>query len=360
MPKTRHRIVALSLVALAFAALPAAASASKTMELGIQDDSLVNGNPPVNPAPLLKSLGIQRERIIIQWNSVETSPGSYDMTSWVNAAAAARIRGHQVNAVLTGPAPSWASSGSGGFANPDPAKYAAFAQAASQALAPYVNRYSVWNEPNWLTLLVPRQTAPQQYAALYSAGAPAIRVGDPGSQVIFGEMQPGTKGTKYGYPPLTFLQKVFCANSKWQAKCNTGLTADGVALHPYTLTTAPNKKSKVKGSVTMANLSALTSALDKLAKGGGLKPSTGSKMRLYLTEYAYRTTGKQAPSSKNAAKWLSQAYSIARKNTRVASLFHYQLFYPPGKPLWNSGIVQRNGKKTQSFNSLAKWVKKYR
>lgn len=359
MRSSRSRLLALAAVAVALGALPAGASASKTMELGIQDDSLINGNPPVNPAPLLKSLGIQRERMIVAWNSVETSPGSYDMTGWVNAAAAARIRGHQVNAVLTGPAPSWASQG-GGFRNPDPAKYAAFAQAAAQALAPYVNRYSVWNEPNWLTLLVPRQTAPQQYAALYTAGAPAIRVGDPGSQVLFGEMQPGTKGTRYGYPPLTFLQKVFCATSKWKARCNKGLLADGVALHPYTLTTAPNKKSKVKGSVTMANLSALTSALDKLAKGGGLKPSTGSKMRLFLTEYAYRTTGRQAPSSKNAAKWLSQAYSIARKNSRVASLFHYQLFYPPGKPLWNSGIVQRSGKKTASFNSLAKWVKKYR
>lgn len=330
------------------------------MELGIQDDSLVNGNPPVNPVPLLKSLGIQRERIVVAWKSVETSPGSYDMNGWINAAAAARIRGHQVNAVLTGPAPSWASQGSGGFQNPDPAKYAAFAQAAAQALAPYVSRYSVWNEPNWLTLLVPRQTAPQQYAALYSAAAPAIRVGDPGSQVLFGEMQPGTKGTKYGYPPLTFLQKLFCANSRWQPKCNTGLVADGVSLHPYTLATAPNRKSKVPGSVTMANLGALTSALDGLARNGALKPASGSKMQLHLTEYAYRTTGRQAPSPKNAAKWLSQAYSIAKKNSRVASLFHYQLFYPPGKPLWNSGIVQRSGKKTDSFNSLATWVKKNR
>lgn len=360
MPASAPRTIVLACVAAALLAFPAAAAAGRSMELGIQDDSLVYGNPPVDPVPLLRALGIQRERIVVSWKSVEDSPGSYSMGTWVSAAAAARIRGHQVNAVLTGPAPSWASGGSGGFRNPDPTRFAAFAQAAATALAPYVDRYSIWNEPNWLRLLVPRQTAPRQYAALYAAGAPAVRTGDPGSQVLFGELQPGTRGPRYGYPPLTFLQKAFCANSKWKARCNRGLVADGVALHPYTLATAPNRKSRVGGSVTMANLGALTSALDRLARGGGLRPAAGSRMRLHLTEYGYQATGRQAPSPKNAARWLSQAYSIARKNSRVASLFHYQLFYPPGRPAWNSGIVLRSGRKTGSFNSLAGWVRRYR
>ena len=340
-------IAALSAL-LAVAAAPATAGAGRAMELGIQDGSLAAGNPPVQPAPLLDALGIQRERILVPWRTVERRPGAFDASRWVRAAAAARARDHRVSIVLAGPAPPWAARGAGGYRYPDPGRYAAFAGAAARQLAPYVARYSVWDEPNRAGRLAPQRSAARQYAALFSAGAAAIRAADPGSEVLFGELQPGTRGAAFGRTPLAFLREAFCTGRRWRARCNRGLAADGVALHPA----APSRRrgrDAAPGAVTMERLGAFGAALDRLARGGGLTAMGGGSMGLHLTAYSCR-----------AARRLDEAYSIALHNRRVREIVHSGLFLSPGPPAGSSALVTRSGRRTACFRSLAAWVRRHR
>ena len=91
-------------------------------------------------------------------------------------------------------------------------------------------------------------------------------------------------------------------------------------------------------------LSRLTTALDKLAKRNALATPNKRKMELYLTEFGYLTQGKRAQKPKVRAKWLHDAFHVARRNPRVRQLLQYQLVDPPSDEIWHSAILDRNGR----------------
>ena len=77
-------------------------------------------------------------------------------------------------------------------------------------------------------------------------------------------------------------------------------------------------------------------------------------MELYLTEFGYLTKGKRAQKPKVRAKWLHDAFNVARRNPRVRQLLQYQLVDPPSHEIWHSAILDRNGRPSATYAGLAR------
>ncbi len=221
-----------------------------------------------------------------------------------------------------------------------------------------MDRYSIWNEPNWKTWLGPLKSAPAIYRSLFTRGYDAIKDADPRAKVLIGETSPfGRKG--YSTSPLAFLRAVTCVNTKYKrARSCPKLKADGYAHHPYDFRHAPSFKYPGDDNVTIGTLSRLTKALDKLSRAGVLRTAGGGRMPIYLTEYGYFASGHRALPAKTRSRYLQQAYSIALKNSRVKSQLQYLLVSPPkgsSSSFFNLALLGPTGKRLPQFSALQRW-----
>src|SRR4051794_27841585 len=254
-----------------------AAHASSRMDIGIQDDAaLLSSWGPERQAAYDRAadLGVTSVRANMIWSRVlpaheasrRTKPATlhYDFTAFDALIADAHARDMRVQLTLTGPAPAWASkSHKVSPLDPSVKEYARFVTLVAKHFRGQVQRYSIWNEPNWHGWLGPARTAASQYRALYRAGYSAIKRTDRDAEVIFGELAPQKRGNS-SFAPLSFVRSVLCVDERWHKRksCAT-IRTDGVALHPYYYLHAPNATNIPRDDVTLGTLSRLTSALTK-------------------------------------------------------------------------------------------------
>jgi hypothetical protein len=279
----------------------------------------------------------------------------WDFSALERLYTAATERGLALQVTLTGPAPAWATGNREiGTNRPDAKAFGAFARAAAEAFAGRIDRWSVWNEPNWHRLLSPAKSAPGIYRNLFRAAQPQIVRADAAATVLIGEMMPGAN-TKKSTPALKFLRAVTCSRSDWRAakRCSP-LEADGFALHPYQFARRPNKAvSSNKDVVEIGSLSRLTRALDRLRARGALVTPDGGRMPLYLTEFGYFTEGPLARTASSHAAWMTEAWRIAERNPRVRQLLQYELVDPwPDSVTWRSAVLDRDGSPRPVFHAL--------
>jgi hypothetical protein len=358
---------------------PSESKAARGMELALQDDAVyVQGKYPriqgdgSKPYGYARALGVTRLRTNVLW--AYTLPPSeygakkkpavlhYDFSVFdrlIDRAAAAGIR---VHASLTGPAPRWANARHYGerkaWFKPNATEFGKFAAVAAQHFKGRVDRYSIWNEPNWKTWLGPLKSGPALYRYIYKAGYNAIKSADPAAKVLIGETAPvGRKGKSTS--PLKFLRGVTCVNAKYKrAKSCPKLKADGYAHHPYDFAHAPNYRYPGSDNATLGTLSRLTTALDKLKRAGVLRKNGGGRMPVYLTEYGYFASGHRALKKRLRVKYLKQGQSLALKNKRVRSQLQYLLVSPPRSQrasFFDLGLMNTKGKKNAGFNALRAW-----
>lgn len=356
---------------------PEKTRASRGMELALQDDAtfLVGGKkvPREKAFHYARQLGVTRLRVNLLWAytmpqivyGARHKPAKVQylfdpVDSLVDQAAANGIR---VHLSLTGPAPRWArpkASIKQAWYKPSTSEFGKWAGVVAKHFKGRVDRYSIWNEPNWRTWLGPLKSQASLYRSLYRRGYAAIKKADPRAKVLIGETAP-TERRGSSTAPLAFLRKVACVNTKYKrvAHCPK-LKADGYAHHPYDFRHAPNFKYPGADNVTLGTLSRLTKALDKLRKSGALRTPNGSRMPLYLTEYGYFATGHRALASKTRVRYLQRAYSIALKNSRVKSQLQYLLVSPPrnsSSAFFNLALLSTSGKKYPQFGGLQRWFK---
>ena len=93
-----------------------------------------------------------------------------------------------------------------------------------------VDRYSIWNEPNWRTWLGPLKSAPGLYRSLYTRGYDAIKKADPRAKVLIGETSPYER-PGLSTAPIAFLRKVACVNSKYK-RVGSLHAAEGGRIRP--------------------------------------------------------------------------------------------------------------------------------
>ncbi len=381
---TNHHLRALGLVALlctlalgACATTPGKARAARGMEIGLWDDPVFRDQSYFNRDKGLtqaRSLGVTRLRVVANWGftltraqqNAKKKPATlnYNFAALDSAIDAAAARGIRTYVSVQGPAPAWATGNKRlGNYKPNQKEFGVFTAALAHHMKGRVDRYSIWNEPNWKTWLAPMSSAPAQYRGLYTRGYAAIKKNDPKAKVLIGETAPyAQKGRAVA--PIAFLRSVACVNKKYKRvhKC-AALKADGYAHHPYYFQQAPNFKYPGADNATMGTLSHLTRALDRLSRTGQIRRNGGGKLGLYLTEFGYFSSGHRALSKSKRGKYLAQGFKMALANGRVKSQLQYELVQPPKKSsfaFFDLGLESVKGKRQPQYNALAGFFKKYK
>jgi hypothetical protein len=351
--------------------------AARGLELAIQDDALfVQGNKRWKGDKAFdyaRALGVTRIRVNLLWAFTMSKPQynarrkpaaiTYEFSHIDQLIDRAAANGIRIHLSLTGPAPRWANAKRAAtkqaWFKPDAGDFGQWAGVVAEHFKGRVDRYSIWNEPNWKTWLGPLDAAPRIYRAMYSRAYKAIKGADSRAQVLIGETSP------YGRPglstsPLAFLRKVACVNSNYRrvGRCPQ-LKADGYAHHPYDFRHAPGFEYPGEDNVTIGTLSRLTRALDRLRRSGALRFTRGGRMPLYLTEYGYFASGHRALPPRTRSRYLKQAYSIALRNRRVKSQMQYLLLTLPrgSGSTFNTGLVTASGKRLPQYNALRSWYR---
>jgi|1186.fasta_scaffold61083_2 hypothetical protein len=341
----------------------AAAHAAPGMEVGLQDDAVFLYQNYYNRDVALdqaRQLGVTRLRVNVLWDRVasaeanQTTPPSVVTYNWapydslVDAAAA---KGIKLQFSIAGPAPAWANGmhlhnlHAGAF-KPNPYLYGQFVHAVAQHFAGRVDRYSIWNEPNWKGWLAPLKTGPQQYGKLFRSGYAAVKSVDPNAKVLFGELAPQErKGASTA--PLTFIKKAIGRGR---------ITADGFAHHPYAFTVSPTSKKGGPNDATMGTLGRLTHLLKKLANQHKMRTPQGKSLPVYLTEYGYFARGPRFLGQARRTAYLKQGFQMAQKNPAVRELVQYTLVAPPGNVVWDTSLIGANGAPSSAFTSLSSWA----
>jgi len=372
MRAIRGRLFTLLVAALAL--VPATAHASKTMEIGIQDDAVF-----VAQAGYARSAGLDRAaeigvttiRANMIWSRVmpaeqaeqRTRPAkpAYDFSVFDALVSEARAKGMNVELTLTGPAPAWATANKTiGTSGPSVKEFGRFTAAVAAHYRGKVERYSIWNEPNWHSWLSPAKTAATQYRQLYTGAYSAIKKADPKAEVVFGELAPQARPGA-SFAPLRFMRDVLCVDARYKGKrkgCGV-VKADAVSLHPYDYRRAPNSKSVPKDDVTIGTVSRLTNALLRFKRVKALTTKGGKQPRVHLTEFAYFASGPFAFPRATRAQYITQAFTLARNNANISQLLYFGLLQNP-LIQWNTGLLQPDGTPDASFTALRDWVMRER
>lgn len=325
----------------------------------------------------LRGINVSRIRMNVLWaqavrddqREMKRKPKrvEYDWSVYDDAVRNAKRRGMKVQLALTGPAPAWGTpkkTSSKGYFKPKVGLFVEFVKAFARRYKGKVDRFSIWNEPNWHTWLGPLKKAPLLYRKLYQRSYKAIRRVNKRADVVLGELAPyAQKGRAMA--PLKFLREMTCLKGNYRKKtgrakrrCKGKLRAHGVAHHPYDFKKAPWKKRRGRDNVTIASLGRLTKALDKMKRRRVLLPQGARKMPLHLTEYGYYRTGWRKIPERRRASWTVRAYKIAQRNPRVKTMLHYVFVQPPGGTSFDLSLVDPDGSKTRTWKKLRAWSKK--
>jgi hypothetical protein len=339
------------------------AHAARGMEVGLQDDAVFLYQSYYNRDLALqqaKQLGVTRLRVNVLWNRIAAAQnrqrsapaqviynwGPYD--SIVDAAAAYGIK---VQMTIAGPAPAWANGKHRaglheGAYKPNANLYGQFVHDVALHFKGRVDRYSIWNEPNWPGWLAPYKGAPRLYASLYKAGYAGVKSADANAKVLFGELAPQEhRGKSFG--PLTFVRKV---------TSHGHFFADGFAHHPYAFTVAPTSRAGGPNDVTMGTLGRLTHLLQALAHKRRLRTPHGGSLPIYLTEYGYFARGPRSLGTHRRAAYLRKGFQIALHTPSVREMTQYTLVSPPKHTDWDTSLVSTSGRPSSAFNSLSSWT----
>ncbi len=269
----------------------------------------------------------------------------------------------RVHLSLAGPAPAWATSNKKvGPRNPNSDDYEEWVGRAVDHFKGRVDRYSIWNEPNWFTWLAPLSTAPRQYRQLFTKGYRAIKTRDSRAKVLIGETVPYRQRGR-STAPLAFLRALGCVNRRYRARRCPGLRADGYAHHPYDFQRAPNRPRRGADNATIGALSHLTRGLDRLRRVGALNKVGGGNLPIYLTEHGYFASGRRQVRRRLQGPYLKQSFQIAYRNRRVRSMLQYLVISPPpgsSQRFFDTGLVTTRGRKHPTFFGLRSFWRQYR
>jgi hypothetical protein len=374
------RMLMLALVLLCAFALPAPAQAARGMQVAVQDEGLLlyrlGQYMGVDSAyRQLRAMKTSRVRINVLWatavsesqRKLKRKPRKviYNWSLYDRAISSARQRGLKVQLTLSGPAPAWATPRkrlSKGHYKPSVRQYKRFVAAFARRYRRKVDRFSIWNEPNWYKWLAPHRKSPQLYRRLYKAGYKAVKRKAPRAQVLLGELSPNAQ-PGVAIAPLKFLRRMTCLDDRYRKKrrlarrkCRSTLRADGVAHHPYDFDKPPWKPDPGRNNVTIASLGRLTRALDKMKRRRVLVPRRSRKMPVHLTEYGYHRTSYRRVPERRRARWTVKAFKIARKNRRVKTMLHYTFVRPPGGMYFDLTLLNANGSRTRTYKKLRRWA----
>jgi hypothetical protein len=223
---------------------------------------------------------------------------------------------------------------------------------------PAVRFWLAWNEPNNPIFLFPqfryiggryRPVSPAVYAKMCNAIWSGVhQTGLRGEKVACGVTAP--RGNNSGAQPRSSLSPIPFLRGMRKA----GARFDAYAHHPYYghRTESPKTRPPLRGTaVTLANLDVLIKELTRLY----------GRKRVWLTEYGYQTNPPDRAfgvSFVKQARYLTQAYAMARANPRIDMLLWFLVKDEAriGNG-WQSGLYTSSGRRKpawQAFRQMRK------
>jgi len=373
MPGRRRSFLAALVAACALMAIGplGSAHAARGMEVAIQDEDVFLSQSYYDREKAFRAaeaIGASRMRVIVYWAKTLTrgagasrapAQPTYNLAPIDNLIDQAAKYGIRLHLNLSGPAPAFATgNGRIGPFRPIPARFAEFARDVATHFKGRVDRYSIWNEPNYPAWIAPQREAGRIYRGVYQAGYGAIKAADPDAQVLMGETVP------YDEPgiataPLEFLRDVTCVDENYRRKggCDS-LVTDGYAHHPYEFLHPPRYRYPGADNAPIGSLTRLTRALKRLARARALRTPEGGRPDLYLTEFGYFTSGRRSLPEGRRARFLPQAFEVALRQPGVRSMLQYLLIVPPPQHAFNTGLIEMNGRKQRPYRTLAVWARR--
>ena len=376
--------LAAAVVATAAVCVPAA-SASRFVQHGLFDDAQFNYGNPDQVFPVLKQLRTQLIRVNLVWggangvakrrpvNPANPNDPAYDWSVYDRTVTYAQRYGMKVVFSVLG-TPPWANGAAGvnvvprsvldleRFATAAARRYNGSFTGADGRVLPAVRSWLAWNEPNNPAFLRPQyrrvggkvviQSA-IDYAKICNAIVKGVRKTTIGaSKVACGVTGPrGNNNPNSSRPatsPLPFLRAMKKAGAKG---------FDAYAHHPYygapretpRTPPPPGIHGNAATAVTLGNINLLIREVTRLY---------GNK-RIWITEYGYQTNPPDrifGVSFANQARYLTQAYAIAKKHPRIDMLLWFllrdeRLGVDEG---WQSGLLTATGRKKPSFAAFQK------
>jgi hypothetical protein len=401
---------------------PPALPPGHTMESIFEDEQQVKANP-AQTLDLLRQLGVDRVRLWFDWQAIAPDPASrarpqgfdaanpaaYAQAVWAPYDAvvrAAAARGMGLDALLSGPAPQWATapgqppSGPPGIWKPSASEYGQFVRAVATRYSgsytppgestplPRIDFWSSWNEPNHGTELAPQtidqssiEVSPRVFRALLDAEWSALHATGHGHDtLLIGELAPTGAtyppnkfpGTFAQMVPLRFVRALYCVDSSYQPlqgpaaiargcppdaagarafpQQNPALfQASGFSVHPYSQGLPPDAPTPSEPDYAdLADLTNLENALDAIQRAYG----STKQFPLWSTEFGYQTTPPDPEpgtvSLATAAYYLNWAEYISWRNPRIRSYDQYLLIDGP-QGLFATGLELPNGTPKPSF-----------
>ena len=377
-----RRWVLAAVLAAAALSVPAA-TASSGMLIGIYDEGSTFYDDSTQVFTRYQTLGINVLRVNLYWGGkigvAKTRPfdaadprdAGYDWSLYDRVAAFAGAYKIQLLFSITG-TPRWANGG--GSPNRPPKNFTdlrdfAYAAAARYSgnytgtdgrTLPAVHLWAAWNEPNNPVFLRPQYVRRGgkwaiQSAVDYAKICNAVYNGVHATLYDGEQVACGVTGPRGNNDPLSARPAVAPIAFLSAAKKAGMKTFDAYAHNPYygTPTETPaTKPPPTKGggrptAVTLANIDDLISEVTRLY---------GPK-KFWITEYGYQT---RPPDNQFGVSWalqaryLTQAFAIARKNPRISMMLWFLVKDEPQLSGWQSGLVTVEGRKKPAFDAFRK------
>jgi hypothetical protein len=350
-------------------------STARSFSVGLYDDSMTLGAPEKG-FPLLHNLRAQVVRITLWWggpigvaktkrpvNATNPADPAYDWFIYDRAVQFAAKYKIKVLFSIVG-TPSWANGKRAtkyaptrpkdlqNFATAAAKRYSGTFEDADGNVIPAVRLWLAWNEPNNPVFLYPQyKKVHGRYIALSAFsyvkicnaiynGVHAVQHGAAkvacGGTDPFGNNQPRSK--RASISPLAFLRSV----KKYGLR-----RFDAWAHHPYASrpSQSPTTKPKANTAVILGNFGDLVNEVTRLY----------GKKRIWITEYGYQTRPPDrvfGVSWKAQAKYLAQAYSIARKNPRVDMMIWFLVKDESRLAGWQSGFFTAKGQRKPAYTAF--------
>jgi hypothetical protein len=360
--------VAAALAVAAALCVPAAlsvpaATASSGMLIGIYDEGSTFYDDSTQVFTRYQTLGIDVLRVNLYWGGkigvAKTRPfdaadprdAAYDWSLYDRVAAFAGAYKIQLLFSITG-TPRWANGGASpnrppknfadlrNFAYAAAARYSGNYTGTDGRTLPAVRLWAAWNEPNNPAFLRPQYVRRGgkwviQSAVDYAKICNAVYTGVHATLFAGEQVACGVTGPRGNNNPLSARPAVAPIAFLTAAKKAGMKTFDAYAHNPYygtPIETPSTKPPPTKGggrptAVTLANIDDLISEVTRLY----------GRKKFWITEYGYQT---RPPDSQFGVSWalqaryLTQAFAIARKNPRIDMMLWFLVKDEPQLSGW--------------------------
>jgi hypothetical protein len=222
------RLVPLLACALALAWVPASHAAIPPDFVGMTSDDTFAGEGSYRSDSMAQqhAVGVGLIRQVLDWATVERTPGQYDFGVYDGYVLEAAANGIAILPVLHNP-PGYLrrSSGRGWCPPPQLSSMADYARAAVRRYGPNgslwrehpgapslpVRSWQIWNEPN-LGIYWCNRPNPREYASMLRVVGSAIKAEDPGAEIVTAGL-PDSK-LKSAMPLDRFIKRLYKARGK--------------------------------------------------------------------------------------------------------------------------------------------------